>query len=59
VELWLYDGTKGLKNDQGSHFAATVPYKSGTEIDAQLYVTAPDSDTDITVFTYGWGAPPS
>jgi len=59
VELWLYDGTKGLKNDQGSHFAAAVPYKSGTDVDAQLYVTAPDSDTDITVFTYGWGAPPS
>ena len=59
VELWLYNGKQHLKSDQGAHYAAGVPYRAGTDIDAELYVTGPDIDMNVTLFIYGWGGPPS
>jgi hypothetical protein len=59
VELWLYNGKQSLRNDQGSHFSAVVPYKAATDMEAEVYVTAPDENTNLTFFVYGWGAPPS
>src|SRR5262249_14136818 len=59
VELWLYRGKESLKSDQGDHFSAMVAYRAGSDAQAQIYVTAPDEDTTLTFFVYGWGVSPS
>ncbi len=60
VQMWLLSGQTQLAADSAeNHFIAIVPYRSGNDMGAEVYVTGPDEEVNGTFFVYGWGAPPA